>query len=498
MSAPVGYSRGGDREGEMNLPEKPREACGVVGVFAPGEESAKLTYYSLFALQHRGQESAGMAVSIDETITVYKEMGLVSQVFDENTLRSLPGHIAIGHTRYSTTGSSLWENSQPIYRVDHHAIALGHNGNLVNTLELAEELGRGRRSPSEVPSTDSDVIAQMIAESEEPTVEEAILEVLPRLRGAFSLTMMDEKTVFAARDPNGFRPLVLGRLGEGYVVASETVALAAIGAELIREVEPGELVAIDAEGLRSHRFAEAKPSLCIFEYVYFSRPDSDLYGKSVQSARVRMGERLAEESPADADLVMPVPETGRGAAAGYARTSQIPYGEGLMRNQYVGRTFIQPTQSMRQMGIAAKLNPITEVIEGKRLVVVDDSIVRANTTRQLVRMLRDAGAREVHMRISSPPVRWPCFYGIDFPSRDELAAASKEVDEIAGFIEADSLAYLSLDGLIAATEVPEEMFCTACFSSQYPIEVPAHLKLSKHVLEEDEDEALSTSAGRAE
>ena len=476
-------------------PDRPREACGVVGVYAPGEEVAKLTYYALFALQHRGQESAGIAVSDGSTIVVYKDMGLVSQVFDENTLTSLAGDMAIGHVRYSTTGSSLWENAQPTYKSSGGLeVALGHNGNLVNTLELARELGNGS-GPHVGPqaTTDSDLVAELIATSGRPTVEEAILETLPRLRGAFSFVMMDEHTVFGVRDPNGLRPLVVGHLpGRGYVLASETCALNIVGARYVREVEPGELVAIDSNGLRSHRYAEAKPSLCIFEYVYFARPDSKLYGRSVYMTRHRMGMRLADEAPADADLVMPVPDTGQAAAAGYARRSGIPYGEGLVKNRYVGRTFINPTQSMRQQGIRTKLNPLTEVIEDRRLVVVDDSIVRGNTTRQIVRMLRDAGAREVHMRISSPPIKWPCFYGIDTANRDELIGASSTVEEIREHIEADSLAYLSLEGLVGATEVARDMFCTACFSSEYPIPVPEELKVSKHMLEED---PLAPTAG---
>ena len=468
-------------------PDKPEEACGVVAVYAPDQEVSKLTYYSLFALQHRGQESAGIAVGDGGTITVYKEMGLVAQVFDENTLSSLQGTHAIGHTRYSTTGSSMWENAQPIWREANHQVALGHNGNLVNTLELLEDLAGGDGpKPGVVPTTDSYVIAQMIATSSEPTVEAAILEVLPKLKGAFTLTIMDEHAVYGCRDPHGIRPLVIGRVGDGYILASESAALAIVGATLVREVEPGELVVIDADGLRSHRFAEATPALCIFEYVYFARPDSVLYGKSVQGVRFRMGERLAKEAPADADVVIPVPDTGRGAAAGFASASGIPYSEAIVKNAYVGRTFIQPTQSMRQQGIRSKLNPLREMIEGRRLVVVDDSIVRGNTTRQIVRMLRDAGASEIHMRISSPPVKWPSFYGIDTANRDELIAAWKSVDEICEFIEADSLAYLSLDALVDATEVPEEMFCHACFSSKYPVPIPESVQVTKHMLETDQ------------
>ncbi len=465
--------------------DRPNEACGVVGIHAPGVEAANLAYYGLFALQHRGQESAGIAVSEGDRIVVYKDMGLVSQVFDAEKLSSLSGHLAIGHVRYSTTGASLWENSQPTYKsAGTIEIALGHNGNLINTLELSERAGAGPSPTGPVSTTDTDVIASLIAGSGKETAEEAIMDVLPDLTGAFSLVLMDAGTLFGARDPHGLRPLVIGRLPAGYALASETCALDIIGATYIREVEPGELVSIDERGLRSRRFAPAEPALCIFEFVYFARPDSKLYGKSVYKARYEMGRRLAHEAPAEADLVMGVPETAAAAAAGYAAASGIPYGEGLVKNRYVGRTFIQPTQLIRQQGIRAKLNPLPEVIEGKRIVVVDDSIVRGNTTAQIVRMLRDAGAREVHLRISSPPIRWPCFYGIDTANRDELIGAWMSVDEICAKIEADSLHYLSLEGMVDATDVPGEKFCTACFSSEYPIPVPEHVAVTKHMLEE--------------
>ncbi|HEU5001375.1 MAG TPA: amidophosphoribosyltransferase [Actinomycetota bacterium] len=467
--------------------DRPREACGVVGIHAPGTEASTLAYYGLFALQHRGQESAGIAVSEGDSVVVFKDMGLVSQVFDTERLSSLTGHIAIGHVRYSTTGSSSWENSQPSYKTTNtFGIALGHNGNLINTRELAAQIDpptsgfRGQPAAS----TDSDIVATLIAESGEETAEEAIVSVLPRLQGAFSLVLMDEGTLFGARDPHGLRPLVLGRLENGYALASETCALDIIGATFIREIEPGEMVMIDDTGLRSRRFAPAKPSLCIFEFVYFARPDSKLFGKSVYKTRYQMGRRLAEEAPADADLVMGVPETAAAAAAGYSAASGIPYGEGLVKNRYVGRTFIQPTQLIRQQGIRAKLNPLHEVIEGRRIVVVDDSIVRGNTTAQIVRMLRDAGAREVHMRISSPPIKWPCFYGIDTANRDELIGAWMSVDEIRDKIGADTLHYLSLEGMVASTDVAAEKFCTACFSHDYPIPVPEHVAVTKHMLEE--------------
>lgn len=464
----------------------PQDACGIFGVWAPGEQVAKLTYFGSYALQHRGQEAAGIAVSDGSSLLVYKDLGLVSQVFDEATLATLQGHIAIGHTRYSTTGSTTWENAQPSFRTTPTGtgLALGHNGNLVNTMQLARELGDADGA-HRVVTTDSDLIGQLIVRNGDGSVERGILETLPRLQGAFTLVIMDEKTVFGVRDPHGLRPLVLGTLEPGhYALASETAALDTIGATFLREVEPGEMVAIDATGVRSHRYAPATPALCIFEYVYFARPDSILYGKSVQKTRYQMGMRLAQQMPVDADIVIPVPDSGRGAAAGYSHASKIPYVDGFVKNSYVGRTFIQPTQATRNSGIGAKLNPIAHLIEGKRVVVVDDSIVRGNTTRQIVRLLRNAGAQQVHMRISSPPVRWPCFYGIDTANRDELIGAHHSVEQIRSHIEADSLAYLGLEAMIKATEVPAGKFCTACFSHEYPIPVPDELRVTKNMLEE--------------
>ncbi|MEX2588209.1 MAG: amidophosphoribosyltransferase [Actinomycetota bacterium] len=467
--------------------DKPKEACGVVGCYAPGHEVSKITYNALLALQHRGQESAGIAVAEDGRIIAFKEMGLVAQVFNENTLNSLTGNLSIGHVRYSTTGSSLWENAQPIFRHEGRLqVALGHNGNLVNTAKLAEELDGGAGIARQV-SSDSDLIAEMIVRSGKPTVEQGILSTLPRLEGAFSLVIMDEHTVFGVRDPHGLRPLVLGSLGPGnYVLASETAALDTIGAAFERDVEPGEMVAIDSQGVRSHRFAEATPALCVFEYVYFARPDSILYGKSVQKARYEMGKKLALEQPVEADMVIPVPDSGRGAAAGYSQASGLPYVDAFVKNSYVGRTFIQPTQADRKQRIGAKLNPIAHLIEGKRLVVVDDSIVRGNTTQQIVGMLRRAGALEVHMRISSPPIKWPCFYGIDTANRDELIAGNHTVEEISRHLGTDSLAYLSEEAMIEATEVPESKLCTACFSRNYPIPIPDEVKVTKNMLEEIE------------
>lgn len=462
----------------------------MFGVWAPGEEVAKLTYFGLYALQHRGQESAGIAVSNGRQILVYKDMGLVSQVFDEATLESLKGEIAIGHARYSTTGSSVWHNAQPTFRpTAAGSVALGHNGNLTNTSELIERLAArdaesGRDSgKGETATSDTAVMASLLASYPDRPVEEAALEVLPQLRGAFSLVFMDEGTLYAARDPQGIRPLVLGRLDRGWVVASETAALDIVGASFIREIQPGEFIAIDENGLRTERFAKAEPKGCIFEYVYLARPDTTISDQRVFSVRAEIGRRLAKESPVDADLVIPVPESGTPAAIGYAEESGIPFGHGLVKNSYVGRTFIQPSQTLRQLGIRLKLNPLRDVIAGKRLVVVDDSIVRGNTQRALVRMLREFGAAEVHVRISSPPVKWPCFYGIDFASRAELIANGISVDEICRSIGADSLAYISLDELVEATNLPKDNLCRACFDGIYPVALPEDDVIGKHLLE---------------
>lgn len=473
---------------------KPNEECGVFGVWAPGEEVAKLTYYGLYALQHRGQESAGMAVSNGERIMVFKDMGLVSQVFDEPTLNSLIGHLAIGHDRYSTTGASVWKNAQPTYRATPHGgLALGHNGNLTNTDELQTWLHE-RDSSAKVAvkdsldSTNDTWLVTALLASFECSTWDAALQVLPRLQGAFCFTFMDSQALYAARDPQGVRPLVLGRLERGWVVASETAALDIVGATFIREVEPGELIAIDSGGLRSARFAEARPKGCIFEYVYLARPDTLIADRRVHSVRVEIGRTLAMEAPVDADVVIPTPESGIPSAVGYAEASGIPYGVGLVKNSYVGRTFIQPSQTIRQLGIRLKLNPIRDVIEGKRLVVVDDSIVRGNTQRALVKMLREAGAAEVHVRISSPPVEWPCFYGIDFATRAELIAPGMGVDEICRSIGADTLAYISLEGLVASTGISKKRLCRACFDGQYPIPVPARaaeeMRLNMEVIDE--------------
>jgi amidophosphoribosyltransferase len=451
--------------------EGPKEECGLFGVWAPGEDVARLTYFGLFAQQHRGQESAGMAVSDGEHLLVFKELGLVAQVFDEATLATLQGDLAVGHVRYSTTGSTTWENAQPAFKTDgHRSLALGHNGNLVNTLELAERAGR-----TGTATTDSDLVATLLAEGLDDGLEAACLEILPTLRGAFCFAMMDERSVFAARGPLGIRPLSIGRLPNGFVVASETCALDIVGASFVRDVEPGELVRIDDRGLHSFRYAEGpRRALCVFEFVYLARPDSVLRGRTVHEVRRELGRRLAREAPAEADMVVPVPDTAMSAAQGYSEVSGIPYGEGLMKNRYVGRTFIQPSQSLRERGVKLKLNPIPETIRGKRLAVIDDSIVRGTTTRQIVQALREAGAAEVHTRITCPPIAWPCFYGIDMSTRAELVASDLSVEEVRSYVGADSLGYLSMEGMVGSTGTPLEGLCRACFDGEYPIEIPHH------------------------
>ena len=463
----------------------PRDACGVFGVWSPGEDVAKLAYYGLHALQHRGQESAGIAVSDGRRIVVHKEMGLVAQVFDEPSLTALRGDIAVAHCRYSTTGSSVWANAQPTFRsTPHVSLALGHNGNLTNTRELTAMLAADAAGGTIAATSDTDVLTELIVGNAHGPggVEEAAARILPQVRGAYSLVFMDENTLYAARDPQGFRPLVLGRLAAGWVVASETAALDIVGAAFVREVQPGELLSLDERGVRSRVFAAAAPKVCLFEYVYLARPDTTIGGRGLHATRVEIGRTLAGEHPAVADLVIPVPESGTPAAIGYAEASGIPYGQGLVKNSYVGRTFIQPSQTIRQLGIRLKLNPLRDVIAGRRIVVVDDSIVRGNTQQAIVAMLREVGAREVHVRIASPPVKWPCFYGIDFATRDELVAGRYSVDEICAAIGADSLGYVSLDGLVAATLQRPGSLCRACFDGQYPVPVPESER-GKHVLE---------------
>lgn len=463
--------------------QAPREECGVFGVWAPGEEVSKLTYFGLFALQHRGQEAAGIAVGDGEQILVFKDLGLVSQVFDEPILESLRGNIAIGHTRYTTAGGNTWENAQPMFRMapDGTDIALGHNGNLINHIELREKATElGLVDPEKKPS-DTDVLTALLAHGVggANTLFDSAKNLLPDVKGAYCLTFTDGHTLYAARDPFGIRPLSIGRLESGWVVASETCALDIVGASHVREVEPGELIAIDESGLKSARFAETTRKGCVFEYVYLARPDSKIKGRNVNEARLEIGRKLAAEAPAVGDLVIPTPESGTPAAVGFAQASGIPFGQGMVKNAYVGRTFIQPSDTLRQLGIRLKLNPLREVIAGKRLVVVDDSIVRGNTQRAVIRMLREAGAAEVHVRIASPPVKWPCFYGIDFATPGELIANAVTSDNEAEMVEAvrsaigaDSLGYVSIDAMVESTEQPVEELCLACFDGNYPMGLP--------------------------
>jgi amidophosphoribosyltransferase len=441
--------------------------CGVFGIRSTERDVSRLTYFGLFALQHRGQESAGIAVSDRGRLTAMREMGLVSQVFDERRLRALRGDVAIGHTRYSTTGGSQWANAQPLV---HHGksrtVALCHNGNLVNAAELRSEW------PALGSTTDSEVIAALLAAYDEP-LEQAAVHTMERLQGAYSVVVISEGTLLAFRDPHGFRPLALGRMGDDWVVASETCALDLVAAEFVREVAPGELIVVDADGLRSTQAVPgaADGAFCVFEFFYLARPDSYLEGEEVHGARVRMGERLAREAPVDADLVLPIPDSGTPAAVGFSRALGIPFSEGMVKNRYVGRTFIEPDQEMRRLGIRLKFHPVAEVA-GRRVVIVDDSIVRGNTTRQLVQMLFDAGATEVHVRISSPPVVSQCYYGIDLADPDELIANGRTVDEVREHIGATSLAYLSHDGLVESTRRPASALCRACLTREYPTAVP--------------------------
>ena len=460
----------------------PRDECGVFGVYAPGSEVARLAYFALYALQHRGQESAGIATSDDGEIIALREQGLVAQVFNESNLRALPGGLAIGHVRYSTTGSSAWSNAQPIHRSDHHNVALAHNGNLINAVELHAELRE--RGVGFSSTSDSEIIAALISTHPAATVREAIEDVLPRLEGAFSTVVMTTDAVYAFRDSLGLRPLALGRIGDRYCVASESCAFDIIGAEFGREVRPGELVELNERGIDARQVLHSdRRSFCVFEHIYFARPDSQLEGRRTQVSRTKMGEILWREAPVDADLVIAVPDSGNPAANGYAMASGIHKDDGLIKNRYVARTFIQPGQELRKHGLRMKFNPLPEVVGGKRVVVVDDSIVRGNTTRQIIGMLRDAGASEVHLRISAPPIRHPCHYGVDMSTRQEMIAHDRTEDEVARELGADSLAYLSLNGLYEAIGSTRETHCDACFTGDYPLERTEDSR-GKYALEE--------------
>ena len=451
-----------------------REACGIFGVYAPGEDVARITFFALFALQHRGQESAGIATSDGKKIQSYARMGLVSQVFSEESLSQLTGDIAIGHNRYSTTGSSRVCNAQPIVIGNgDNAIAIAHNGNLVNSERLYQDLcEKGYTFQS---TTDSEIIANLIHSSPGSDWVEKIRYTMRRLQGAYSLAIMTRDGLFAVRDPFGVRPLVLGKINGHWVIASETCALDHIGASFVRDIEPGEVVSINSRGVRAYHERSEKQSTCIFEYIYFARPDSVIDGRLVYLARQAMGARLAEEHPVDADLVLGVPDSATVAGIGYAQRSGIPHGEGLIKNRYVGRTFISPDQRMRDLGVKMKFNPLPEILRDKRVVLVDDSIVRGTTTPKVINLLRKAGAKEVHMRVCAPPICHPCFFGVDMASRWELIAAQKSIDQVRDFIGADSLGYISLAGLVKAVGLPEEKFCMACFTGDYPIPVQLHL-----------------------
>ncbi|OGC24928.1 amidophosphoribosyltransferase [candidate division WOR-1 bacterium RIFOXYB2_FULL_42_35] len=457
-----------------------KDHCGVFGIFNFAEDSpAKSIYYGLFALQHRGQESAGIAISDGQQIKLYKAMGLVNQVFNEDILRELSGKIGLGHVRYSTTGSSIVANAQPIVvETPYGTIALAHNGNLINAQELRSELKR--KGVKFSGTTDSEVMAQMIAVSKKDNLEAAITDAFKHCRGGYSVVILSKDNLIAVRDPNGIRPLSIGKMETGFVVSSETCALDILGAQFVRDVANGEMVIIDQEGLHSRTWKMGeREALCVFEFIYFARPDSVINGRNLYEARFDMGKYLAKEHPIEADMIIPVPESGIPAAIGYSAESKIPYGEGLIKNRYIGRTFIQPNQEIREMGVRVKLNPIRDAVRGKKVVVIDDSIVRGTTSRQIIRLIREAGAREVHMRISSPPNLNPCFYGIDTATRAELIAANLSIEGIRKYLEADSLGYLSLKSLVRAISLPNKNLCMACLNGDYPVKIPEKLQSLK-------------------
>ncbi|MBV6457119.1 MAG: Amidophosphoribosyltransferase [Fimbriimonadaceae bacterium] len=462
--------------------DRPKEECGVVGIYAGGSEAARLAFFALFALQHRGQESAGIAVSDGHQVVMHRDMGLVSQVFDEEILSTLPGHLSVGHTRYSTTGASVLRNAQPVFCQSLVGeIAVAHNGNLINSRELRDQMvADGEHFDG---TSDSEIIARLLVRYMAAGPEHAVAMAMRQIRGAYSVTVLTPTMLIGFRDPNGVRPLVVGTLPDGYILASESCAFGPVAATEIRELEPGEMAIIDDKGLRFAQGAPPeRPSMCLFEFIYFARPDSRMYGTSLYAARERMGEQLAEEHPVEADIVVPVPDSGIPAALGYSRRSGIPYREGMTKSRYIHRTFIQPDQRMREMGVRMKLTPLADHISGQRIVLVDDSIVRATTTRQIVKLLFDTGAKEVHVRITAPPIRFPCFYGIDMASKGELAAAIMSVDQIRDHVGATSLGYLSIEGATQAVRQDGKGFCLACFNGDYPITVPD--QLSKLAFEE--------------
>ena len=466
--------------------KKKIDHCGIFGIYSGNKNAAEFIFYGLQALQHRGQESAGIAVSDGEDILVFKDLGLVSQVFSEQNLAPLQGSIGIGHTRYSTTGRNIWKNSQPLYRMFKDKVfAIGHNGNLTNTEELRrEQMRRGIRFET---STDTEVIASLIESSECQSFEDAVIEAVEKIRGSYSMIILTRNNILAVRDPHGFRPMVVGDREGDYVIASETCALDIIDATFVREVDPGEIIVIDKNGLRSQMVLPvSRISMCVFELIYFSRPDSFLYKKNIFNIRHKMGQELAKEHPVEADLVISVPDSGTPAAIGYSTASGIPYSEGLIKNRYIGRTFIQPIQEIREIGVKLKLNPLNEVIRGKKLVVVDDSIVRGNTSKKVVQMLYHAGAKEVHMRISSPPLLHPCYYGIDMATKKEFVANLRTLEDIRKYLNVDSLGYLSIEGLVNAIGEPKDKFCFACFNGDYPVPVSDGVDFDKYFMEDSQ------------
>ncbi len=469
------------------MPDKKlNESCGVFGIYAPGKKVSEIIFYGLQALQHRGQESAGIAVSDREDILIFKDLGLVSQVFNKQNIAPLLGDIGIGHTRYSTRGMNIWKNSQPLYRMfRNESFAIAHNGNLINVKQIRkEQIEKGIRFET---TTDTEVIASLIESSDKETIEGAIKEAISQIKGSYSLLILTKDKIFGVRDPYGFRPMVLGSLDGNYIIASETCALDIIDAKFIREIDPGETVILDKDGIRSQMMLPVdRVSMCVFELIYFARPDSYIHNKNMFQVRHRMGQQLAKESPADADIVISVPDSGTSAAIGYSAESKIPYAEGFIKNRYIGRTFIQPVQETREIGVKLKLNPLKEVIKGKRLVVVDDSIVRGNTSRKIIKMLYNAGAKEVHMRISSPPLLHPCYYGIDMATEKEFMASHKTLEDIRKSLKVDSVRYLSIDGLIEAIGESKDKFCFACFNGDYPVPIPDSIKFDKYSIDRED------------
>ncbi|NQT67399.1 MAG: amidophosphoribosyltransferase [Actinobacteria bacterium] len=471
---------------------KINEKCGVFGIYAPGKKVAEMIFYGLQALQHRGQESAGIAVSDGENILIFKDLGLVSQVFNEQNIAPLQGHIGIGHTRYSTTGMNIWKNSQPLYRMfKNESFAIAQNGNLINFKEIRnEQIKKGINFET---TTDTEVIASLIESSEKENIEDAIKDATGKIKGSYSLVILTKDKIFGIRDPHGFRPLVLGSLEGSYVIASETCALDIIDAKFIREIDPGEIIVLDKDGMRSQMMLPVdRISMCVFELIYFARPDSYIHNKNMFEVRHRLGQELAKEFPADADLVIPVPDSGTPAAIGYSAESKIPYAEGFIKNRYIGRTFIQPKQETRELSVKLKLNPLRDIIQGKKLVVVDDSIVRGTTSNKIVKMLYNTGAKEVHMRITCPPLLYPCYYGVDMATKKEFIANHKTLEDIREFLKVDSLKYLTMSGLVKAVGESKEKFCFACFNGEYPVQIPENIESDKCSM--DKEERISSNA----